>query len=245
MKTLISAGTCWAVMVLTCGSACAQETSRVQDVSQNISSVDASVHASVDEQPGPQLQQFQRAHKQPEEYSRWAIPPTKQQPTTLFWPTQTSITIPKSAADGGDSHLTVDSLSSYKETQRPKPTTWSVHPIDSTNTLTTDSSFGKSRLQATSFGTSSVDRSYNNPARYGLLKTADRQPTPQPLAGKLQTEFSQKQPGIGTGLAFPSSTAKTAFPSSRMEAKAKPHKRHPHKSVDPSHEEQSHSPRTR
>ena len=145
----------WVTIALSCADLRAQDTSRVPDTNPRAaSSVDASVHADVEEGAKQQSQPPQQSNKRPT-YSNWDFQSANQPSAAQFRPAQAT-TSDLAASTNAKNLSNFDSQTVRAATQGPESAIWPGRAINSTITPATDGNSTKRDRQSNLFGVSSA-----------------------------------------------------------------------------------------
>jgi hypothetical protein len=224
MKASIFIATCCAEIALSCASARAQDTNRVQ-ANLDASSVVASIQTDVAERR-KQAQPYQKPSRLPTNYSRWAFQSVNQPPAIQFWSTQATTRTSGAAADGNNPSA-LGSTAFHRGMQTSASTAWPDRASGCEITPTSDARSGKLDRQSSLFGGLSDGRRRCVTTALRLLKTDVPPISSRPRVGGFSAQLREKQFGLTNGSSFSSLFPKTTFSSNQDRAKAKQNKRHP------------------
>ena len=183
----------WTTMIISCGAAFAQDTSRVPDLNQGVDAVDASVHAGVEERGLLTPQPSQEPAKLPTTYSRWGFNSSGQPPATQFWPAHSGTAASDPASDDGDSALIFSSPSFRAGGQPLSSTAQPARPSDPTlNSINGGNSRNPAQQQShlNNLGAGPKQNGSTGPQH---LKTVVPQISPQPQADGFSSPFPPNQ----------------------------------------------------
>ena len=213
-------------MTLSCVNVRAQDTSRVPDPHpEAATTVDASVHADVQDGAKQQPQPPQPTNKRPT-YTRWGFPSANQPSETQFRPAKA--TTPGLTPSGNAKNLSSSGGPSVQaETPRPESAIWPGRATDSTIAPATDAKSTKTDRQLNLFGVSPARASGQRDRSTGAIghqpfETQFQPPSAQPASPALSMPFREKLLGGISSSPFPYPFPKTS--SSQDQAKAKRHK---------------------
>lgn len=234
MNTHTFVATCWTALVISCGSAFAQDMNRVPDMKQGMDGVDASVHADVEERALQTPPPAQEPVKTQTTYSRWGINSSGQHPATRYGPAHTSITTSVEASGDGESPSNLSPF--FQAGARPLASlVWSARSSDPTVKLANGGNSGKPERQPDPFNGLDIGRTQYST---GLqrFKTIVPPLSPQPQADGFSTPFREERFGLASGSFFlPPAFPKTIYSSQRDRATASWSKSRTKKSLDSKH----------
>jgi hypothetical protein len=232
-KTGIFLTASWVTIAFSCVDLRAQDTSRVPDTNpQAASSVDAAVHADIEE-GAKQRQPPQQANKRPASYSKWGFQSANQPSATQFRPAQA--TTPGLAASANAKNLSSFASPSVQAAPRePNSADWPGRATNSTIAPANHTSSTKSDRWSNLFGVSSPNSQRDRSTGRQLFAPQALPSSAQPASPAFSTPFREKQFGGLGASSFPTPFPKT-YSSSQDQAKTKQHKPLPLKSGEKQH----------
>jgi hypothetical protein len=225
MKTGAFMAICSALLGLSCGALRAQDT--------DATSVDASVHAGIEERAKQEAQPSTESRRRPTSYSRSAFQSTNQPSATQFWLHHATTPAP-AVSIASRIPSTPRSLSFRPGTQPTTSIGWPAFQSSPFILPADDGPSGKPHQPPARFQALSIDRPNDGSSGSQFFKGAVQLASPQPETDGFSTPFQGKHLGPASS-SFPSPFPRAKGSSSRNKATVKSY-RHPQKSGDHSHE---------